>query len=109
MGWRSILSSQTRNELANLSSVCRSFGYQFADLGSSFAAAYEKMTQGIPVVVSVQAGTFTTSGHIMVLALNKEGTIQVFDPNDSRKAHYEKSYPNDVFQAEGIHYWSFWL
>ncbi len=43
------------------------------------------MTQGIPVVVSVQAGTFTTSGHIMVLALNKEGTIQVFDPNDSPK------------------------
>jgi len=86
------------------------FGYQFADLGDSFEVAYEKMTQGIPVVVSVQAGTFTTSGHIMVLALNKEGNIQVFDPNDSpEKAHYEKSYPNDVFQAEGIHYWSFWL
>lgn len=96
--------------MANLSSVCRSFWLPFADLGSSFAAAYEKMTQGIPVVVSVQAGTFTTSGHIMVLALNKEGAIQVFDPNDSpEKAHYEKSYPNDVFQAEGIHYWSFWL
>ena len=29
--------------------------------------------QGFPVIVSVQPGTFTTTGHLMVLALNREG------------------------------------
>ena len=49
------------------------FGYQFLDLGNSFEEAYKMIQQGFPVIVSVQPGTFTTTGHLMVLALNREG------------------------------------
>jgi hypothetical protein len=86
------------------------FGYQFLDLGNSFDAAYKKMEQGMPVIISVQPGTFTTTGHLMVLALTEEGTIQVLDPNDSpEKAHYKKTFSKEVFEAEGLNYWCFWL
>ena len=66
--------------------------------------------QGFPVIVSVPPGTFTTTGHLMVLALNREGGIQVLDPNDSPdKNHYKKTFSNELLAAEGLNYWCFWL
>lgn len=86
------------------------FGYQFLDLGNSFEEAYKMIQQGFPVIVSVQPGTFTTTGHLMVLALNREGGIQVLDPNDSPdKNHYKKTFSNELLAAEGMNYWCFWL
>jgi hypothetical protein len=86
------------------------FGYQFLDLGNSFAEAYKMIQQGFPVIVSVKPGTFTTTGHLMVLALNKEGGIQVLDPNDSpEKSHYKQAFTNELLAAEGMNYWCFWL
>ena len=46
----------------------------------------------------------------MVLALNREGGIQVLDPNDSPdKNHYKKTFSNELLAAEGLNYLCFWL
>lgn len=85
------------------------FGYQFKNLLTSFDSAYELMQQGIPVIVSVAPGTFTTTGHIMVLTTRSDGTIQVYDPNDSpEKNHYRQTFPKEVFLNEALNYWALW-
>lgn len=77
-------------------------------LGNDFFAAKEQLRQHKAVVVSVNPGTFTTTGHIMVLLMNNQGKIVVFDPNDSpEKNHYQQSFSNEIFQQEALAYWAF--
>lgn len=85
------------------------FGYQFQNLLTSYDRAYELMSQGIPVIVSVAPGTFTTTGHIMVLFTDSNGKLQVYDPNDSpEKRHYEKAFTSETFLNEAVNYWALW-
>lgn len=82
---------------------------QFENLGNHFNRAKEFMNNGIPVIVSVKPGTFTTVGHIMVLATDSKGRIKVYDPNDNpTKEHYRKTYDSETFVTEGINYWALW-
>lgn len=77
-------------------------------LGNDFFAAKEQLRQHKAVVVSVNPGTFTTTGHIMVLLMNNQGKIVVFDPNDSpEKNHYQQSFSDEIFQQEALAYWAF--
>lgn len=91
------------------SSFAQDFGYGFQNLGNSFALAQQKMAEGLPVIVSVRRGTFTTGGHIMVLTAADNGRVRVYDPNDSpEKRHYEQTFGPEVFQNEALSYWTFW-
>lgn len=82
---------------------------QFENLGNHFNRAKEFMNNGIPVIVSVKPGTFTTVGHIMVLATDSQGRLKVYDPNDSpTKQHYRETYDSETFIEEGINYWALW-
>lgn len=80
--------------------------WHFENLGNNHATAMAKMKAGFPLIVSVKAGTFTTSGHIMVLTVAKNGQITVYDPNDNPdKNHAATSYPLSTFQNEALNYW----
>lgn len=83
--------------------------YQFENIGNYYNRASQLMNQGIPIIVSVKKGTFTTSGHIMVLYKNETGALKVYDPNDSpSKKHYQKTYPSETLINEGLNYWALW-
>lgn len=67
------------------------------------------MNEGIPIIISVKPGTFTTTGHLMVLTTDSSGALKVYDPNDSpNKKHYLKTYTSDVSIKEGVNYWALW-
>lgn len=84
------------------------YGLNCWDLGNDLGTAQTYLTQGIPVVASVTAGTFTTGGHIMVLRNWDETGITVNDPNDSaEKNHYQQSYDPTLIASESINYWVF--
>ena len=85
------------------------FGYQFLDLGNSFEEAYKMIQQGFPVIVSVQPGTFTTTGHLMVLALNREGGFKCLIQMIHQIKPLQKTFSNELLAAEGLNYWCFWL
>lgn len=82
----------------------------YENLGNNFSRAKEFMMSNVPVIVSVKPGTFTTTGHIMVLTTTAEGNIKAYDPNDTpEKRHYEQTFSDDIFLSEGINYWAFWM
>lgn len=84
-------------------------GYHYENIGNYFNRAKEFMNDGVPVIVSVNAGTFTTTGHIMVLTTDETGALKAYDPNDSpTKKHYLQAYANEVFIDEGVNYWALW-
>lgn len=75
---------------------------------SSYYEAKEVVKSGKPVVVSVRPGTFTEVGHIMVLEMNDQGEVVVFDPNDDpEKNHYQVEFDDEVFIDESLAFWSY--
>ena len=87
----------------------KEYGYQYENLGNHYNHAKELMNQGIPVIVSVGPGTFTTSGHLLVLATDNQGHLRTYDPNDDpEKKHYEKNWPRETFLNEAVNYWALW-
>lgn len=86
----------------------RHYQINYQALGNDFQAAKEQASNHKAVIVSVNPGTFTTTGHIMVLMMNDQGQIIVLDPNDSpEKNHYQQVFSDETFQQEGIAYWAF--
>ncbi|MDH6364720.1 ABC-type bacteriocin/lantibiotic exporter with double-glycine peptidase domain [Enterococcus sp. PF1-24] len=82
------------------------YGLNFYNLENDLYAAQAYLSQGIPVIVSVQSGTFTDGGHIMVLRNWDETGIYVNDPNDTaEKSHYLQGYDAEVFLQDGVNYW----
>lgn len=84
-------------------------GYQFKNLGADHQMALNHLRQGFPLIVSVNPGTFTTTGHIMVLSMDQAGNIRAFDPNDDpEKRHFSEKYSLATFQQEAANYWVLW-
>lgn len=81
------------------------FGYQIYN-PNSITEVEQAIDQGLPVIVSVQPGTFTTTGHLMILAANQVGELIVYDPNDDQsKEHYRQTFTADTFEKEALNYW----
>lgn len=81
------------------------FGYHYQTVSTIYAAQAE-INQGRPVIVSVLPGTFTTTGHFLVLSANQDGELLAYDPNDdSRKNHYQQTFSPDIFEAAALNYW----
>lgn len=84
------------------------YGLNYYGLGTDFSLVKEHLSMGRPVIVSVTQGTFTTVGHIMVLAMNQSGEIVVFDPNDNpEKNHYQTTFADEIFRQEAISFWTY--
>lgn len=81
------------------------FGYNY-QIVSTIDAAQIEINQGRPVIVSVLPGTFTTTGHLLVLSANQDGELLAYDPNDdSSKNHYQETFSPAIFEAEALNYW----
>ncbi len=68
-----------------------------------------ELSAGHPVIMSMGPGTFTKSGHFIVLSgIDEDGRIYVNDPNDNdRKKFHEKTFDLPGVIAEGRAAWSF--
>jgi hypothetical protein len=84
------------------------FDFSYHDLGTDIDQVTHYLKAGHPVIVSVGAGDFTDTGHIMVLATMKGDTVTVLDPNDSpEKNHTTTSYTLDEIANQSLHFWTF--
>ena len=70
--------------------------------GSSIMSS---LKAGDPVIVSVGPGTYTDSGHFVVLTgLTNDGKVSIIDPNSRIKS--ESTYDLDLFLREGTQQWT---
>lgn len=84
------------------------YGYQYQDLGMDLDLVSSYLAADQPVIVSVTAGDFTETGHIMVLAGIRDDHVIVLDPNDSpEKHHYDSYYTLDEIADQSIRFWAF--
>lgn len=85
------------------------YGYGYEGL-TDLAAMQERLNAGVPLIVSVKPGSFTTTGHIMfVKAAAADATkLRVFDPNDGpKKNHYQKLYTPQEVLGQVVQAWAF--
>lgn len=84
-------------------------GWKCDNLGANWNVAQQTMARGIPLIVSMKPGTFTTTGHIMVIT-STNGKIHAYDPNDNpQKRHAFTAYLPTTFQNEAANYWAIHL
>lgn len=83
------------------------FDYDFYNYGNDFYSAMEAVNNGELVVVSVDPGTFTTVGHILVIRGYADGKVYINDPNDDPKKMFSfQGIDEEILLAEGVNYWS---
>ncbi len=62
-------------------------GLQSAELSADAAALQEAVSAGQPVIASMRPGTFTTTGHFIVIAgMTEDGSMIVHDPNSPERS-----------------------
>ena len=78
-------------------------------IGLSAGNIANELSAGHPVILSMGPGTFTKSGHFIVLTgINEDGTVTVNDPNDnSKKNHVNKQFDLQQILKESKGGWSF--
>ncbi|KPG73760.1 C39 family peptidase [Enterococcus sp. RIT-PI-f] len=83
------------------------YGYQYHDLGTNLDLVSSYLTADHPVIVSVGPGSFTETGHIMVLARLQDEQVIVLDPNDSpEKYHYDTYFTLDEIADQSVRFWT---
>lgn len=81
-------------------------GYMFEAL-TDITTVETHLSQGHPVIISVQPGKFTETGHIMVLTGTNDGKFWLNDPNDSEeKGHSKTLYTAEELNNEALNYWA---
>lgn len=81
-------------------------GYLFEEL-TDITTVESQLSQGHPVIISVQPGKFTETGHIMVLTGVSDGKFWLNDPNDSEeKGHSKTLYTAEELTSEAMNYWA---
>lgn len=85
------------------------WGIQCTAISPKSDAIAEALSAGRPVILSVGPGTFTSSGHFIVLTgIDTNGQVTVNDPNDnSRKNFKDKKFPLTQIAGEAKGGWSF--
>lgn len=85
-------------------------GIQCKDLSKNTSLVIKALEQGKPVIASMKPGTFTKSGHFIVLrGITENGKILVNDPNDNfhTKKFFEKEFSYSLIYSESKNFWSF--
>lgn len=88
--------------------VAEQYGLRLEDLGNDVQAAMKALSEGKPVIASMNPGTFTSQGHFIVLRGVQKGKILVNDPNDnSTKNFVNTSFEPSLIGRESAGYWAF--
>ena len=87
-----------------ISTGARHFGLDSQELSLSKYSILSTLEAGNPIIVTVGPGTFTSTGHFLVLTgLTSDGKIKINDPNS--KYNSSKSWDVDVFLKETRNLW----
>ncbi len=82
-------------------------GYTFENLGVNIAEVKEHLNVKHPIIVSVKPGTFTRTGHIMVISGTSEDQFWINDPNDSeQKRHSIQKYTSEELLENAVNFWA---
>ena len=89
--------------------MCQPMEHRCRYIGLSAGNIANELSAGHPVILSMGPGTFTKSGHFIVLTgINEDGTVTVNDPNDnSKKNHVNKQFDLQQILKESKGGWSF--
>lgn len=95
--------SGTRWEL--LSSGAKKLGLQVQEIGLDKDSLKNEVKQGHPVILSMSEGTFTTSGHFIVVTGVEDGKFVINDPNSRENS--EKLWKYSEFSDQVKNLWAF--
>ena len=82
----------------------KELGFEVKTLAKVEKHVADKLKAGIPVVVSMAPGTFTTTGHFMVLVGYEDGKFRINDCNSPEKS--ERLWAWEEFEAEVRQFWA---
>lgn len=86
--------------------ISSDYGINCEESGVSSQNIVNSLSNGKTVIMSMGPGTFTRSGHFIVLTgINDDGTVSVADPNSEE--HSNTNYDVSTFVNEGKEMWSF--
>ncbi len=85
------------------------WGVSCISIGTSKGSVVEALSAGKPVILSMGPGTFTRSGHLIVLTgITENGKVTVNDPNDNdKKNHVNKEFSLSQVLGEAKGGWRF--
>lgn len=85
------------------------WGLQCTSISKTSAMVAAELSEGHPVILSMGPGTFTKSGHFIVLSgITEDGRVYVNDPNDSEsKQFYNKTFSLPEVLSESKAAWAF--
>ncbi len=81
------------------------FGVQGREISLDVATVLGELDAGHPIICSMRPGDFTTTGHFIVLTGQKDGKIQVHDPNSRIRS--EKLWDYDALARQIRNLWAF--
>jgi len=89
--------------------AAKRWGVHCTGLGKNMNNVIAALSEGKPVIASMDKGTFTKGGHFIVLrGITEDGKILVNDPNDNaKKQHFNKSFDVGLIKREAKQFWSF--
>ena len=90
-----------------MSQGCRQFGLAAQELPLVEGRIISALEAGQPVICSVRAGDFTTSGHFIVLAGVEDGKFRVNDPNS--RANSARLWDYDTLAPQISNLWAYTL
>lgn len=82
----------------------KELGFEVEQLPAVEKTVAKRLQAGIPVVVNVGPGTFTTGGHYMVLVGYEDGMFRINDPNSPEKS--KRLWAWDEFQDQVRNFWA---
>ncbi len=90
-----------------MSEGCREFGLVAQELPLVRGKIVNALESGSPVICSMRAGDFTTSGHFILLTGMEDGQFRVNDPNS--RANSERLWDYDTLAPQISNLWAFTL
>lgn len=81
-------------------------GLKVTELGLDEQVLIHSLNQSAPIICSVRAGIFTTTGHFIVIKEYKDGLFYVYDPNSLLKS---KGYSYQELHSQIKNLWSYSL
>jgi len=95
----------TGTKWALFSDLSKKYGIQCNEVSVEEETIKSELEKGNPIICSMGPGKFTTAGHFIVIAGEKDGKLIINDPNNIALSRQEWSY--EEIENEIVHAWSF--